>query len=885
MSTYESNSMALSSDCQDLLLGYRVCVQPSKDAVQSSSKVAKTTNIEENDSTSHVKASSSPTSDRNFSSSMRAMNSDQVQHTQMSSSLRKITSDHANAQRSTSSVIAMTSSHATSKPMPSSQRAAATEKSLMSAAGHDGSNDNVIIEAVLSPQTTVIKVTMTQMHTLNRQGAIRLKTMITDSTMVREATIFTTRTGDGKSAQTAVSHTSTKHNESTLLHHTTNLSANHTLIFATATRGNDGSLDAITTDQVKTAMSSSAPTPQETLIMSILEDGTTTQSRIITFTPSADQTSSSQAHFQNVPAHTAEVKSSFDEASGTPTAASTAVHSSSYQEGAKTASSIKLQASSMSRAVDSSSAAKAISSFVSKAMASSAPSKAMSTLAFTVIASSSATVAVSSSASKAFEFSFAPIEMSSSISKFVESSSAPTAQSLSKVSVSSSAAHRDAPSAEFHSAATPPSVHQTSSAIALETSAPSPVAKQASSIQQEAAAPVPTPQADIPHFVQGNLLPRRNVDYSVHGDDINTKQEAGVPEGNSTLKDKTVSSMAPSSSKIAPIPPPAALSEVKTTVSRKMGSGQTHHITSRTMTISSIVASSSGKSSDKETQEKSSISASKLTMSAVMSSLASKLSNNATISSLKAATATMVSPLPSATAVSGTDKYIMYSGDGSENAGWPSMDKWVSFDDMFEANTPKMKVSCSQWGVDDNTDEEVADMKGAIVEISKAAEVDPRFVLAIIMQESTGCVRVITTQYSVSNPGLMQSHAGNGTCNTNSAAVGAVGTDRAAAANTILSPCPQSEIKQMITDGTNGTASGDGLKQVLSKAGGTNASRYYKAARMYNGGSIDDSGDLGKGCCTLCYASDIANRLTGWVMAPQECNLSAKDILRQEKHW
>lgn len=45
---------------------------------------------------------------------------------------------------------------------------------------------------------------------------------------------------------------------------------------------------------------------------------------------------------------------------------------------------------------------------------------------------------------------------------------------------------------------------------------------------------------------------------------------------------------------------------------------------------------------------------------------------------------------------------------------------------------------------------------------------------------------------------------------------------------------------------------------------------------MYNGGSVDPSGDLGKGCCTKCYASDIANRLTGWVLAKHDCDLDGE---------
>ncbi len=66
-----------------------------------------------------------------------------------------------------------------------------------------------------------------------------------------------------------------------------------------------------------------------------------------------------------------------------------------------------------------------------------------------------------------------------------------------------------------------------------------------------------------------------------------------------------------------------------------------------------------------------------------------------------------------------------------------------------------MKASCAQWSVPDDTDAEVADMKTAIQAIASTTGVDARVILAIIMQESTGCVRVITTEYSVFNPGLM----------------------------------------------------------------------------------------------------------------------------------
>jgi len=69
-----------------------------------------------------------------------------------------------------------------------------------------------------------------------------------------------------------------------------------------------------------------------------------------------------------------------------------------------------------------------------------------------------------------------------------------------------------------------------------------------------------------------------------------------------------------------------------------------------------------------------------------------------------------------------------------------------------------------------------------------------------------------------------------------------------------------------------GTNDGDGLANCLNNAQSTDVSAYYKAARIYNSGSIAGSGDLSDANgATACYASDIANRLTGWVNAPSAC--------------
>jgi LysM repeat protein len=159
-----------------------------------------------------------------------------------------------------------------------------------------------------------------------------------------------------------------------------------------------------------------------------------------------------------------------------------------------------------------------------------------------------------------------------------------------------------------------------------------------------------------------------------------------------------------------------------------------------------------------------------------------------------------------------------------------------------------------QFDANKNSEEELSFLSSSIQSVATSSGVDARFILAIVLQESNGCVRVGTTDNGVSNPGLMQSHSGMGSCGNNQ-----------------QSPCPESEILQMIKDGTEGTSSGDGLKQCLAKNGGTGATAYYRAARCYNSGSVASSGNLGQGGSTHCYVSDVANRLLGWSSGPSSC--------------
>lgn len=173
-----------------------------------------------------------------------------------------------------------------------------------------------------------------------------------------------------------------------------------------------------------------------------------------------------------------------------------------------------------------------------------------------------------------------------------------------------------------------------------------------------------------------------------------------------------------------------------------------------------------------------------------------------------------------------------------------------------------MRFSCGNLGPangPDNSEEEIGQIWNAVQLASYYTRVDHRFILAILLQESKGCVRVRTTANPIPNPGLMQAHDGAYSCNID---------------GELLTPCPPSQIFGMVLDGAGGTTTGDGLAGILNDLGDNNSQAYYRAARQYNSGSIAPDGCLDEGGqSTDCYASDVANRLMGWVWAASTCSL------------
>ncbi|KAM3423963.1 hypothetical protein BST61_g1356 [Cercospora zeina] len=193
-------------------------------------------------------------------------------------------------------------------------------------------------------------------------------------------------------------------------------------------------------------------------------------------------------------------------------------------------------------------------------------------------------------------------------------------------------------------------------------------------------------------------------------------------------------------------------------------------------------------------------------------------------------------------------EYHSYQGDGTVGAGWPDKSDWKSFDDLWNANHAVYLTKTP------NHAEETTDLHASILSISQSTSVDPRFILATVLQESSGNVRVGTTSLANSNPGLMQSYGPlcTGTCST----------------VPISERCPTSMIEQMIREGTASNSAGMSLQDLIKKSGVDDVSKYYKATRMYNSGpnSIPANGDLSaqSGAATGSYASDVANRLRGW---------------------
>ncbi|KAK2614150.1 hypothetical protein N8I77_001002 [Diaporthe amygdali] len=183
----------------------------------------------------------------------------------------------------------------------------------------------------------------------------------------------------------------------------------------------------------------------------------------------------------------------------------------------------------------------------------------------------------------------------------------------------------------------------------------------------------------------------------------------------------------------------------------------------------------------------------------------------------------------------GAGGVVHYSGPSSN---FPGPDKWVSWETMAAHNAEVMNTT-------GNSAQETQWVLDAVNTVAGEVGMDPRCILAVIMQESHGKVRVNSTTSpgaGINNTGIMQAHNGA----------------------SFDEGDPQGSILHMVRDGAGGVpgpTGGDGYKQLLERYGND----FYVAARGYNSGDLGiNHQDLSSGGgATNAYCSDIANRLCG----------------------
>ncbi|PGH18437.1 hypothetical protein AJ79_00506 [Helicocarpus griseus UAMH5409] len=163
---------------------------------------------------------------------------------------------------------------------------------------------------------------------------------------------------------------------------------------------------------------------------------------------------------------------------------------------------------------------------------------------------------------------------------------------------------------------------------------------------------------------------------------------------------------------------------------------------------------------------------------------------------------------------------------------FPAPNEWVSFSEILG------KYRGTMLGF--NSADEVKFIEQFVHEAAGSSGLDPRIILAVIIQESHGNLRVAAG--GGRTPGIMQA-LGSPHCQ-----------------GTAKGGCGKNTIKDMIFAGVLGTGQTTGLK----KCHESNGRSYGAMLRCYNSGHVFNPNDLIQaGPGTPSYVSDIANRLRG----------------------
>jgi glucan 1,3-beta-glucosidase len=94
------------------------------------------------------------------------------------------------------------------------------------------------------------------------------------------------------------------------------------------------------------------------------------------------------------------------------------------------------------------------------------------------------------------------------------------------------------------------------------------------------------------------------------------------------------------------------------------------------------------------------------------------------------------------------DSYTCYGGPASN---FPAQSEWASFNDLWTVQ------SSTNLNANGNTPADISNLHDSILEVSAAAKVDARVILAMIIQESAGNLHVGCTNNGVENCGIMVS--------------------------------------------------------------------------------------------------------------------------------
>ncbi|KAH7119850.1 hypothetical protein B0J11DRAFT_400175, partial [Dendryphion nanum] len=172
---------------------------------------------------------------------------------------------------------------------------------------------------------------------------------------------------------------------------------------------------------------------------------------------------------------------------------------------------------------------------------------------------------------------------------------------------------------------------------------------------------------------------------------------------------------------------------------------------------------------------------------------------------------------------------------------YPKPQEWLDFETMWKIN--ELEVIKVESGSRSNNTQI---LKVAIKKVAAQSKIDPRLILALIMQESTGDANVSCTNNN-RDCGLMQIHGG-----------GDLKTGHT--------------VEDMIREGVFGIPTGsqefpNGWPGFLDLAGNP-----FAAAHAYNAGRLTSVMlNVDDGARSVSYANDIASRLLGWNGAKEGC--------------